>query len=223
MTTNNYNSDERNEEKSDCIMKDLKQQTDAFIKNDRAPSTLSRNGTNSRYFTNYVLACVPRFKETHPAIKATLAHEYIHADLLMDSYLAEFMTFIKNYHQLKGNKCEPNCRAAHGFVAHSINKNGRDSSEFPEFRSCWDGIRKTDEYIDSSKHEQALAFGLKGHVAIININPFDHDMMFIPNIVKRLDCYHHNTGSGVRTVNIWSLKERKMLALYMMMKEDDQK
>ena len=111
---------------------------------------------------------------------------------------------------MKQNKIECNLRAAHGFLSFCITRHGLSLEEFPELKACWDGIRKTPEYIDGSKHEQALTFGLEGHVAIVNISVFDQNGMYIRDIVRRMDVYQQNTGCGVRTINIWELQEQSV-------------
>ena len=161
-------------------------------------------------------------QDDHPHLKFTLDNEYIHKALLIDQRLAQFLTFLVEFHTLKNNKIECNLRAAHGFVSYSIGRNGKQLSEYPELKACWDGIRNTDAYIDSAKHEQALTFGLEGHVAIKNISVFDHNDMYIKDLVRRRDLYDQNTGCGVRTVNMWELK-KKMFLFYQVQKQNEQR
>ena len=92
MTTNN--ADSKEDEKSDCMQQRIRKQTIAFQKMSRAKSTQSRNGTNSRYFVHFVQAYMS-LPDTQPHLKSTLENEYIHEVSLIDSRLAQFLSFMK--------------------------------------------------------------------------------------------------------------------------------
>ena len=204
MATNN--ADSKEDEKSDCMQQRIRKQTIAFQKMFRAKSTQSRNGTNGRYFVHFAQAYVS-LPDTHPHLKATTGNEYIHEALLIAFCLAQFLSFMVDYHSLKGNKIECNLRAAHGFVACSVLRNGKNMNEYPDFKGCWDGSRNTDAYIDSARHEQALTFGSAGHVATMNIPACDPSGMYVKGVIRRKDTCAQNAACGVRTVNIWGLQE----------------
>ena len=50
--------------------------------------------------------------DDHPHVKFAKKNEYLHRGSLVDSQLANFLTFMVEYHALKQNKIECNLRAA---------------------------------------------------------------------------------------------------------------
>ena len=50
-------------------------------------------------------------------------------------------------------------------------------------------------------------------IAIINISVYDQNGMYIRDMVRRMDLHQQNTGCGVRTINIWALKEKDVSIL----------
>ena len=61
-------------------------------------------------------------------------------------------------------------------------------------------------------NKHSFTFGLGGQVTVVNIHPYDEYGMWIKQSLQRLAVYHSN--GGVRTVNVWELKEKEIGVLY---------
>ena len=187
-------------------MKQNEIQTQEFASNDRSKSTQNHNEVQSKKFVLYALKCY-ELPDADPKIKFIQANNYIHKSLLIDTKLAGYLTDQYNDHKAKGNLIEPNLRHSHGYVAYSIDKAGEELDDYPLLKSCWAGIRNTNEYIESSNHEQAVTHSLTDHVKITDVSVYDKKKMYIREVVRSKECYNLNYGAALRSENIHKLNE----------------
>ena len=132
----------------------------------------------------------------------------IHPDYLIDSQLANFLTHEFDYHKEKRNQLESNLRATKSWVVTSLRRAGKTQVSYPEFVSCWDGIKRHPDYIKSKNHERAPSATLQDHIRIKQVSVFDKNNMYDKDIVANRDGYGISYGTGLRGDNMHKLKEK---------------
>ena len=185
---------------------DLDAKTAENESNDRTENTKARNRTQSNYFIMFAVAKWP-LPDNDARLKFVEKNKFLHKQLLVDGQLANFMTFMAEYHLLKGNLLCPNIRPCHGWICYSMIKNGKSKISYPRLEGCWKGIQNRAEYINSKKGEKAPIFGLEGHVAFIQLSVYDKYGMYCRIRLRSKDCFFSNYKTLLRTENIYKLNE----------------